>query len=78
MQQWLKFQGLNRKVIKQDVPPPPSCLHQSTYPLLLSVSDIQSFLVCSHVLQDASVGKETNTRELASDISATQEDTGYL
>lgn len=55
--------------VKRDVPPLSSCLQQSSDPLALSVSDIQSFLVCSHVLQDAPVGK---TKELTLDTSAIQ------
>lgn len=50
------------KGVKQDVPPLSSCLRQSSDPVALSVSDVQSVLVCFHVLQDAPVG--TKTKEL--------------
>lgn len=53
--QWIIFKV---KGVKKDVPPLSRRLQQSSYPLTLSVSDVQRFLVCSHVLQDAPDGKK--------------------
>lgn len=58
--------------VKQDVPPLSSCLQQSSHPLALSVSDIQSLLVCLHALQHAP--KETNTKQLSLDIEGRYKD----